>query len=72
MSSDTTTVVAYIIKQGCVTLHDSEYLILFEKCQSLDVTVLAKHLLGGLNVYQQAFTLPLDPTFQVDSQISGG
>ena len=52
VSTDNTTVVSYILKQGGThsTSLFRESLLLFEDCQALDVTVLAKHLPGRLNV----------------------
>jgi hypothetical protein len=52
VSSDNTTVVSYILKQGGThsTSLFRESLLLFEECQSLNVTILAKHLPGRLNV----------------------
>ena len=73
-----TTVVSYILKQGGThsTSLFRESLLLFEECQSLDVTVLAKHLPGRLNVLADGLSrrhqiLPSEWTLQqeVVSQI---
>lgn len=71
LSSDNTTVVSYILRQGgthSLSLF-RETQLLFSLCQSLQVTLLAKHIPGRLNVLadglsRQNQTLPSEWTLQ--------
>ena len=71
LSTDNTTVVSYVLKQGgthSLSLF-RETLELFQRCQSLNVRLLAKHLPGRLNVLADSLSrrhqiLPSEWTLQ--------